>query len=157
MKIQLKNATPYVDAEILGVLDPITALVERQKGPRRFARRPRSPVVVRLLPTLCRGPGPLAHRTLYLGREHLGSIAGEAYTGSAEVWGNRAVLRVPLDFIDAASLAAVWLHELWHLWGVSDHRDYPDAIRFAAIRSVAPVLPATFPVAIFPFQKQVAS
>lgn len=141
MRVLLVNRTRYVDAEILGVLAPITALIERQKGPRKN----RKSVVVFFQASKSRRDGD-PHRI----PSKYGERAGYGYSGRAWVLGDRAVLNVPGDGLDAASLAALWYHELWHLWGVRGHRDFPAAVNACALRTIESAMPTSPPAMLVP-------
>ncbi len=66
------------------------------------------------------------------------------YTGRASYDGSRCLLRIPRGSFEAVSFAAIWRHELWHLYGIG-HRDYTEAAMACATSWVEGwVEPATF-------------
>ena len=49
------------------------------------------------------------------------------YTGHAYLSGHYSHLSVPPGGLDVAAFAALWRHELWHLYGIR-HGDFPESI-----------------------------
>lgn len=135
MRLSLKNGTSYPDVELKAVLQQVLEHHERWHGRRRVVRPPgvgerwRSLVVVHVV--YAKGSRS-EHRHVHAERGVCSS-----YSGSAHLFGLKATLRVPRETCDAQSLAALWLHELWHLYGVN-HRDFTQAVMHCEIATVAP-------------------
>jgi hypothetical protein len=53
----------------------------------------------------------------------------QPYSGHAHLGGYLAHLSVPRDQIWVTSFAALWRHELWHLYGIR-HADYPPTVKW---------------------------
>src|SRR5574342_989593 len=59
--------------------------------------------------------------------ERVRARAARYVSGCASLHGYRARLRLPRGSVPTAALAAVWVHELWHVGG-SEHRDFPGLV-----------------------------
>ncbi len=57
------------------------------------------------------------------------------HTGYAFYHGLSARLRVPKDGMNVAKFAALWRHELWHLYGIP-HADYPPNVMHCKVACV---------------------
>jgi len=77
------------------------------------------------------------------------------YTGHAFLNGRKSVLSVPRGQLDILEFAALWRHELWHLYGLR-HRDYTPTVLYCKPESVVGMVEPGTLVEVAPTKKVVS-